>query len=131
LFRDVFGEDLFRSAFDKGGDYCWAPAVDISERDDGLVMEFDLPGVEKKDLNVEFKDGVLTVSGERKAEKEEKVKKEQTWYARERCLGSFSRAFRIGESYDPRKVSAVFKNGVLALAVPKKEETKPLSIAIE
>jgi len=128
LFRDVFGEDFFSPRVTREGDYCWAPAVDIFEVDDQLKFEFELPGVAKKDINLEYKDGVLTLQGTKVGEKEEK---QGNYFARERCTGSFSRGFRIGEAYDPRAVTAVFKDGILTVSVAKREESKPVAISVQ
>lgn len=105
----------------------WIPAMDLTETDDSLVLRADLPGMSEDDVNIEVKDGVLTVSGERKAEQEEK---REGYHRIERAFGSFSRSLSLPEGVDPDKVEANFDNGVLEVRVPKPEETKPTRVQI-
>jgi HSP20 family protein len=105
----------------------WVPAMDLVEEDDSLVLRADLPGLSEDDVNVEVKDGVLTISGERKAEER---KEEKGYYRVERSFGSFSRSLTLPEGIDPDKVSAEFDNGVLEVRIPKPEERKPHRVAI-
>ena len=105
----------------------WVPAMDLVEEGDSLVLRADLPGLGHDDVNVEVKDGVLTISGERKAEQR---KEEQGYYRVERSFGSFSRSLTLPEGIDPDKVSAEFDNGVLEVRIPKPEERKPHRVAI-
>jgi HSP20 family protein len=124
--RDVFGEDLFspmRLADD--GRRCWAPAVDIFEEDAILHLHFDVPGVDKDAIKVEFHDGVLSVSGQRKS-----VHETANWLGRERWVGEFTRSFRIGEVYDPKSIGAKFDNGILMVTIGKREESKPMTIKV-
>ena len=105
----------------------WVPAMDLVEDDEHLVLRADLPGLTEEDVNVEVKDGVLTVSGERRAEE----KTEEKGYHRvERSYGSFSRSLSIPEGIDPEQVSADFDNGVLEVRIPKPEERKPHRVQI-
>ena len=105
----------------------WVPAIDLVEEDEHLVLRADLPGLSEDDVNVEVKDGVLTVSGERRAEE----KTEEKGYHRiERSYGSFSRSLSIPEGIDPEQVSAEFDNGVLEVRIPKPEERKPHRVQI-
>jgi HSP20 family protein len=105
----------------------WVPAIDLIEEDDHLVLRADLPGLNEEDVNVEVKDGVLTISGERRAEE----KTEDKGYHRvERAYGSFSRSLSIPEGIDPEQVSAEFDNGVLEVRIPKPEERKPHRVQI-
>ena len=105
----------------------WVPAIDLVEEDEHLVLRADLPGLSEEDVNVEVKDGVLTVSGERRAEE----KTEEKGYHRiERSYGSFSRSLSIPEGIDPEQVSAEFDNGVLEVRIPKPEERKPHRVQI-
>ena len=105
----------------------WVPAMDLVEEGDSLVLRADLPGMSHDDVNVEVKDGVLTISGERQAEQR---KEEQGYYRVERSFGSFSRSLTLPEGIDPDKVSAEFDNGVLEVRIPKPEERKPHRVAI-
>ena len=101
--------------------------MDLVEEDEHLVLRADLPGLTEDDVNVEVKDGVLTVSGERRAEE----KTEEKGYHRiERSYGSFSRSLSIPEGIDPEQVSAEFDNGVLEVRIPKPEERKPHRVQI-
>jgi len=106
----------------------WAPAVDIQETADELVLTADLPGVSMKDIDVRIEDGTLALSGERKFEKEDK----SVGYHRiERSYGSFKRLFALPDTVEPDKVSAGYENGVLTITLPKKEVAKPRSIKVE
>ena len=99
----------------------WAPSVDISEDDKEWLVKADLPEVKKEDVKVTVENGVLTVTGERKFEKEEKDKK---YHRIERSYGSFFRSFALPEGADGAKVSAEFKDGVLTVHLPKSKEAK-------
>ena len=105
----------------------WIPAMDLIETDDNLVLRADLPGLSQDDLDIEIKDGVLTISGERRAEHEEKG---EGFHRVERSFGSFSRSLSLPEAVDPEQVAADFKDGVLEVRIPKPEETKPTRVAI-
>ncbi len=105
----------------------WHPVVDVYEKDDRIIVKADLPGVDKKDINVDVKGNVLTLSGERFDEKE--VKEEKT-YRRERSFGKFVRTFHLADGIDYEKISAEYKDGVLRLEIPKPETEKPKQITI-
>jgi HSP20 family protein len=105
----------------------WSPAMDLAETDDSLILRADLPGMSEDDVNIEVRDGVLTVSGERKAEHEEKG---EGYHRVERAFGSFSRSLTLPKGADPDRVEAKFDNGVLEVRVPKPEETQPTRIQI-
>jgi HSP20 family protein len=105
----------------------WIPAMDLVETEDNLVLRADLPGMSEDDLNIEIKDGVLTVSGERKAEHEEKG---EGFHRVERSFGSFSRSLSLPDGAQADRVAADFKDGVLEVRIPKPEETKPTRVAI-
>ena len=108
-------------------DNSWTPAVDIIENTGGFDLEIDLPGFKKNDFTLTVKEGVLTVSGERNSEKPAEDKLYRYY---ERPHGTFERSFRLPELIEHDKIKASYKNGVLKLNVPKKEETKPRSIHI-
>jgi HSP20 family protein len=105
----------------------WVPAMDLVEDKDNLVLRADLPGLSEDDVNIEVKDGVLTVSGERKTEEK---KEEEGYYRVERAFGSFSRSLTLPQGIDPEQVHAEFDNGVLEVRIPKPEERKPHRVAI-
>jgi HSP20 family protein len=105
----------------------WIPAMDLAETDNHLVLRADLPGMSEDDIEIEVKDGVLTISGERKAEHEEQG---AGFHRVERAFGSFSRSVSLPEGVDPKGVEANFADGVLAVKVPKPEEAQPTRIQI-
>ena len=106
----------------------WAPRVDISETDKEFVIKAEIPEVNKQDVKVTVDNGVLTIRGERKKEKEEKNKK---FHRVERFYGSFSRSFTLPENADEAKIEASFKDGVLNLQIPKLAERKPKGIDVK
>jgi HSP20 family protein len=123
---------LFNAAFDtspagNGGNRRWAPAMDLLETEDHFVLRADLPGMTESDVNIELEDNVLTVSGERKAEREEK---REGFYRVERAFGSFSRSLTLPKGVDAEAVTAGFDNGVLEVRIPKPEQRKPRKITI-
>jgi HSP20 family protein len=106
----------------------WLPAVDIRETADAIVVNAELPGIDKKDVKVDVKDGVLTISGERKYEKDVK---EENVHRIERSYGSFSRSFSLPSHVDVNKVEAKLDNGVLEVRLPKTETARPKSISVQ
>ena len=108
-------------------DTTWTPAVDVIEHTDGFVLEIDLPGFKKSDFTLRIKEGVLTVSGERKLKK---PADENLYRYYERPYGAFEKSFKLPEHVEDNKIKASYKNGVLELDFPKKEETKPRLIHI-
>jgi HSP20 family protein len=105
----------------------WVPAMDLAETDDHLVLRADLPGMTKDDVNIEVKDGVLTVSGERRAEQEESA---EGFYRVERAFGGFSRSLSLPDGIEVGAIDADFTNGVLEVRIPKPAERKPQRIEI-
>ncbi len=105
----------------------WAPAVDIYEHDGNLVLKAELPGIEPKDVDVRVEDRVLTLRGERNLESEVKREKYQRM---ERSYGTFSRSFRLPSMVDHEQIKAEFKDGVLRVTLPQREEAKPKQISI-
>ena len=105
----------------------WAPKVDIRETDEAMLVQAELPGIDKKDIQLEVKDGVLTLSGERRYEKEVK---EENVHRVERTYGRFSRSFSLPTNVEAGKVQATMKDGVLEVRLPKRESAKPKAIAI-
>lgn len=105
------------------------PKVDVAESDKEVTVTAELPGISEKDIEVTLSDDLLTIKGEKKAEKEEKKK---NYYMAERSYGAFQRSFRMPESVDAGKVSASFENGVLTVRAPKRPEAaKPGAKKIE
>ncbi len=105
----------------------WAPAVDVYESENAIEIKADLPGMTEKDIDVTVENNTLTIKGERKFENEEK---RETYHRVERQYGSFYRSFKLPNTVDVTKINANFRNGILELALPKKEETRPKKIAI-
>ena len=106
----------------------WAPLVDIVEDEKEYLIKADLPEVKAQDVKVSVQDNVLSVTGERSFEKEEKNKR---YHRIERAYGSFARAFTLPEDADPQKVSAEFKEGLLKVHLPKSPSAKPRSIDVK
>jgi len=105
----------------------WAPSVDIFEHEGNLVLKAELPGVDPKDVDVRVENNVLTLRGERKFETE--VKKEK-YHRVERAYGTFSRSFTLPNVVDTEKIKADYKDGVLQVTLPQREEAKPKQIQV-
>lgn len=106
----------------------WSPLVDITEDEKEYLIKAELPEVKKEDVKLTVQDEVLSISGERKYEKEEKGKK---YHRVERAYGSFVRSFTLPEDADGTKVAAEYKDGVLKVHLPKSEKAKPKSIEVK
>ena len=120
-FFSDFGLDLWKS------DTIWQPAVDIVETKDSFEVKAELPGMKKDDIKIEFEDGVLTLTGERKSEKEDKDK---NFYRMERRYGKFQRCFALPKNVKVEEIKASYKDGVLTVNIPKAEEAKAKEIEI-
>jgi HSP20 family protein len=122
---------LFESSFpgrsDNSALTTWAPAVDIYETENELVVKADLPDVSEKDLDVRIENNTLTIRGERKFEK--KVE-EENYLRVERTYGSFSRSFSLPNTVNSEAIKADYKNGVLTVELPKRAESKPKQIKV-
>jgi HSP20 family protein len=105
----------------------WSPAVDIFETEGDIVVKAELPGMERKDIVLNLENNVLTLKGERRFEKETK---EENYHRIERSYGGFSRSFSIPATVDEEKIRADYKDGVLRILLPKKEQAKPKQIRI-
>jgi HSP20 family protein len=105
----------------------WIPAMDLVETADHLVLRADLPGMSEEDIEIEIKDGVLTVSGERKTEHEDKG---EGYHRVERSFGRFSRSLTLPDGIDADSVNASFDRGVLEVKIPKPAETKPHRVQV-
>jgi HSP20 family protein len=117
---------------DGGGDEFtvteWSPAVDIAEDDKEYIIKAELPGMSKENIKVTVEGGVLSIAGERKAEKEEKTKK---YHRIERNYGTFTRSFTLPDDASGEKVTAEFKDGVLKVHLPKEEKAKAKSLEVK
>ena len=126
LFSTFFDTPTARGA--NGGTIRrWMPAMDLVEAGEHYVVKADLPGMAEADVNIEIHDNVLTISGERKAEIEEK---HEGFYRLERTSGSFSRALTLPEGTDPAAVTATFANGVLEVRFPKPVAAEPHRVRV-
>jgi HSP20 family protein len=106
----------------------WAPMVDIYDKEDQLVIQAELPGVKKEDIDVRVEDNMLMLSGKREREREVK---EEGYYRSERYFGNFGRTFRLPSTVASEKIDASFKDGILTIAMPKAEEAKPTQIRVK
>lgn len=105
----------------------WIPAMDLVETDGDFILRADLPGLGEQDVKIELEDSVLTVSGERRSEHEQR---REGYYRVERASGTFSRSLTLPEGVDPDRVTASFERGVLEVHIPKPEARKPRKVAI-
>ena len=105
----------------------WAPAVDIYEQDGNIVMKAELPGIDPKAVDIRLENNTLTLRGERKLDKEVN---EDNYHRVERSYGSFSRSFTLPTVVDQGNIKAEYKDGVLKLTLPKREEAKPRQIQV-
>ncbi len=106
----------------------WMPAIDVYDSKDNFVVKADLPGLNKEEIEVSIEDDTLILKGEKKQESETK---EQNFYRSERLYGSFFRAIALPATVDPSKVVAEYKDGVLKLTLPKKEDARPKQIKVD
>jgi HSP20 family protein len=105
----------------------WVPAMDLVEGEDEFVLRADLPGLSEQDVNIELEDNVLTISGERKSEHEER---KEGYFRLERSAGVFTRTLTLPDGVDPERVRASFDRGVLEVRIPKPEQRKPRKVTI-
>jgi len=140
-FRDLMGlqermnrlfDDSYRANRGGGADEwalggSWAPAVDIYEQDGNIVMKAELPGVDPKAVDIRLENNTLTLRGERKLDHEVK---EDNYHRVERSYGAFSRSFTLPTVVDQTSIKAEYKDGVLKLTLPKRDEAKPRQIQI-
>ena len=105
----------------------WSPAVDIFETEAEIIVKAELPGMERKDISLHLENNVLSLRGERKFEKETK---DENYHRIERSYGAFSRSFAIPATVDEEKIRAEYKDGVLNIVLPKKEQARPKQIKI-
>ena len=124
LFDDVFDRANGHLQPYSGG---WSPAVDILESRDSYLIRAELPGMKKEDISVEFKEGALTLSGEKKFEEPADGVR---YHRSERTSGKFARSFYLPQTIKQDGISATFRDGILEVHVPKADEAKPKQIAI-
>ena len=106
----------------------WAPVTDVIETKDEITIKTELPGIEEKDVTIEIENGILTMKGERKAEKETE---EKGMRRMERSYGTFLRSFTLPTNVEQEKITASFMNGLLEVHLPKKEGAKPRTIKVQ
>lgn len=105
----------------------WVPPVDVAETQEKILVRAEVPGMKQEDIAIEFSNGLLTIRGDRKLEKSEGM----TWHRVERIYGNFSRSFTLPRTVDPERITASYREGILEIEVPKREEAKPKHIKIE
>ncbi len=129
-FRRIFDEPfgMLTQGFGGLGSQEWMPRVDVAENKDGLTVKVDLPGVKQEDINISIEDQVLTVKGERKQETQNT---EGGFTRTERAYGTFQRMMVLPTTVDADKVKATYRDGVLEITLPTKEEAKPKAIKVE
>ncbi len=125
-FWDSFFEGAPRRRGEERGE--WLPSLDVSETKNELVVKAEVPGMDAKDIDISLSDGVLTIKGEKKQEKEEK---EADYHLVERSYGSFTRSIQLPKEVQSDKISASYKDGILRIALPKSEEAKKKEIKIK
>ncbi len=124
----LFGTFFDSPAGEAAGARRWIPPMDLVEEGGHYVLRADLPGLGEQDVNIELEDRVLTISGERRSESEQR---REGYYRVERATGSFSRSLTLPEGVDPEKIEAHFENGVLEVSIPKPEERKPHRVQVK
>ena len=106
----------------------WLPSLDIAETKNELVVKCEIPGMDPKDIDISLSDGMLTIKGEKKQEREEK---EADYHLVERSYGAFTRSVQLPKEVQSDKISAFYKNGVLKITLPKSEEVQKKEIKIK
>ena len=136
-FRELFDlrrgiNELFDASFAAPGQEvalkAWTPAVDVYEDENSFLIKLELPEVNRDDVKVSLNDNTLSISGERRVENEEK---RENYHRVERTYGQFYRSFTLPPNVDATAINAQFKDGVLRLTLPKKEEAKPKQIEVK
>src|SRR3954470_15227660 len=117
-FTRIADEDLVSGA--------WVPPVDVAETQEKIIVRAEVPGMKQDDIQIEFENGLLTIRGERRLVKQDGV----TFHRVERTFGNFSRSFTLPRTVDPARITAAYRDGVLEIEVPKKEEAKPKQFRI-
>ncbi|OAQ21152.1 Hsp20/alpha crystallin family protein [Thermosulfurimonas dismutans] len=125
IWDEFFGRTQFPERWER---FEWAPAVDVSETEEAVVVRADVPGLEPEDLEISLSGNFLTIKGEKKQEREEK---KENFYRMERLYGSFVRSIELPAEVEADKVEATYKNGVLKIVLPKKAEAKGKTIKVK
>src|SRR5215472_10570517 len=125
-FNRIFNDSI-RNFSEESAVTTWAPSVDIYETHNELVVKADLPDVDEKDIDVRVENNLLTIRGERKLEKSVT---EENYLRVERTYGSFSRSFSLPNTVNSEAIAAEYKNGVLTVTLPKREEAKPRQVKV-
>ena len=129
LFDAFFSDDSRMPALTgNGGTFTFTPRIDVKEDDVSYEISAELPGLEEKDIEISVADGSLVLRGEKTSDTEEK---EGKYFRQERIYGRFERAFHLPDGVEAEKIEAKFKNGVLAITLPKKEEAKKVVRQVE
>jgi HSP20 family protein len=124
LWENFFGERPLGRMWERE----WAPSLDMSETKDNYVVKAEVPGIDAKHIDISLTGDVLTIKGEKMQEKEEK---EEDYHLVERSYGSFSRSVRIPAEVESNKIKASYKNGILAITLPKSEKVKAKEVKIK
>jgi HSP20 family protein len=125
LFNDTYGRNREDDLMSRGS---WTPAVDIYEIEGSLVLKAELPDLRREDIDVSVENSTLTIRGERKLDSEIE---QQNFHRIERPYGNFLRQFSLPPTVDPSKIGAEYKNGVLRVKLPVREEATPRTINVE
>jgi HSP20 family protein len=125
LFDDFYGRRAEDDVMRRG---TWVPPVDIFEKDHVVTLKAELPDMQRSDIDIRVENSTLTISGEKKLEKD---LQEEDFHRVERTYGHFSRSFSLPATIDTEKVSADYKNGVLTVKLPLREEAKPKQIQVQ
>lgn len=128
-FRRLFDEPVagvLRDGVLTGGE--WKPLMDVVETKEGITLKVEMPGMKQEDINISLEDSTLTVKGERKHESEVN---EEAYTRFERSYGTFQRSVTLPPTVDTERVKATYKEGVLEIQLPKKEEARPKAIKVE
>jgi HSP20 family protein len=123
---DSFFEGGLRRRTEEAGE--WLPSLDITETKNEVIVKAEVPGLDPKDIDISLSDGVLTIKGEKKQEKEEK---EADYHLIERSYGAFTRLVKLPKEVQSDKISASYKNGILKVTLPKSEEAKKKEVKIK
>lgn len=127
LFDRFFADPGWPSLFEKE-DRWFAPSVDVSESDDAITVKAEMPGMKKEDIDITVSDGLLTLSGEKKDEQEEK---KENYHVRESRYGAFRRTVRLPAGVEADKIDASYKDGILTVSVPKSETARSKKIEVK
>ena len=126
LYRDL--DQLFHASTGEERPQTMTPAVDVREEEEHFLLQADLPGVAKEEIEVKVEENTLILSGSRELDSEEE---RDGYHYRERRSGTFSRSFNLGDNVSPEGIEATYRDGVLTVTLPKKPEAKPRQIPVE